>query len=109
MSNLNSIPPERGTLREVQEALGITQFPDATSWYQVIGGLILQGGKISVGSSATGTVSLVAPYEKQFLGVFTQVVGAAGNSHYVNNVTLSTFDIVNGVGARDYYWWAIGV
>lgn len=110
-SSTNSIPPfTRGTTRDALEALGITQFPSAVEWYQVIGGLIVQGGYVTVGSSATLAIPLVAPYEKQTLGVWIQVVGGAENGASVAAApTLDSFSIVNGVGARDYYWLSLGV
>ena len=109
-SSYNSIAPfTKARLDEVQESIGITQFPSETSWYQVIGGLIVQGGFVSVGDGATLTVSLNAPYEKQVLGIWIQVVGAAANTAHVAAVTVDDFSIVNGVGARDFYWLSLGV
>lgn len=106
----NSIFPfSKARLDEVQEAIGITQFPSETSWYQVIGGLIVQGGFVSVGDGATLTVALNAPYEKQVLGVWIQVEGGTANTAYITNVTTDDFDIVNGAGARDFYWLSLGV
>lgn len=110
MSNTNSIVPYTGVkLKALAESMGITQFPDATSWYQIIGGLIFQGGKVSVLGTALETVPFVAPYEKQLLGIWTQVLDAAGNNHHVTNAGLTGFDIQNGAGDRDFYWWSIGV
>ena len=109
-SSYNSIPPfTGGTSRDALEALGITQFPSETDWFQVLGGLIVQGGFAAVGDGATLTVNLNAPYEKQDLGVWIQVVGAAANTAHVASVALDSFDIVNGVGARDFYWLSLGV
>jgi hypothetical protein len=109
-SSYNSIAAlTGGTARDALEALGITQFPSAAEWYQVIGGLIVQGGSVAVGDGATATVNLVAPYEKQTLGVWIQVSGAAGNNAHVATVGLTSFQIVNGSGARTYYWLSLGV
>ena len=109
-SSYNSIPPfTGGTSRDALEALGITQFPSATDWFQVIGGIIMQGGVVSVADGATLTVPLNAPYEKQVLGIWIQVVGAAANTAHVAAVTVGNFNIVNGVGARDFYWLSLGV
>jgi hypothetical protein len=106
----NSVPPLiGGSTRDALEALGITQFPSATEWYQVIGGIIVQGGRVAVADGATVTVNLVAPYEKQVLGTWTQVSGSAGNDAYVTSVGLTSFQIVNGSGARTYYWLSLGV
>jgi len=109
-SSYNSVTPFLGaTPKELQESLGITQFPTAHEWYQVIGGLIVQGGYIEVASSSVLAVNLPAPYEKQTLGVWLQTEGAAHNTAYVDNVTLSSFEISNGVGIRHYYWLSLGV
>lgn len=109
-ANVNSIISYVGaSLKDTSESLGITQFPSEFEWYQIVGGLQVQGGKVSVGGGATLTINFPAPYEKQLLGIFIQVRGAAGNNGYVNNESLDSFDIVNGAGARDYYWWAVGV
>lgn len=110
MANTNSILPLfRGTPEEVANAIGVTQFPGPNTWYQIIGGLQIQGGYAEVGDAATLTVFFVAPYATQLLGVFIQVVGATGNAAYVNAADLDSFEIVNGVGDRSYYWFAVGV
>lgn len=109
-SNINSIVPyARGSKDDAIEALGITQFPSDTGWYQVLSGLIVQGDKETVADGATVTVPFLAPYPTQALGVFLQVTGAAPNAAYITNITTDSFDIVNGVGARTFYWWSIGV
>jgi hypothetical protein len=109
-TNVNSIFPfSKARLEEVQEAIGITQFPSATGWYQVIGGLIVQGGSIEVDTSATLAIPFHAPYEKQLLGVWLQVYGAAANNGYVSAPGLTSFQITNGVGVRTYYWLSLGV
>lgn len=106
----NSVAPfSKARLDEVQDSLGITQFPSETEWYQVIGGLIVQGGRVSVGDAATLTVSLNAPYEKQVLGIWIQVIGGAANTAHLDAITTADFDIVNGVGARDFFWLSLGV
>lgn len=109
-SSYNSIPAlTGGSTRDALEALGITQFPSETSWYQVIGGIIVQGGYVTVASATTQTVNLVAPYEKQTLGVWLQTEGASHNAAHVDGVTLSSFEIHNGGGIRSYYWLSLGV
>jgi len=109
--NTNSVPPFLGgTVRDAIEALGITQFPSAGNWYQIIGGLIVQGGYVSVLDGVVQAVSFNAPYEKEVLGVWLQVVAGAGNGAFVGGpVALDSFDIYNGVGDRDYYWLSLGV
>jgi len=109
-SSYNSlIPFTKATLAELAETVGITQFPDAVGWYQVIGGIIVQGGYVDVLSSTVEAVSLYAPYEKQLLGVWLQTEGASHNTAHVANATLSGFEIHNGGGDRSYYWLSLGV
>ena len=109
-SSTNSIAPFLGgSVKDALESIGITQFPSEFEWYQVIGGVIIQGGTVSVGTGAVLTVNLPAPYEKQHLLTLTQVVGAVANTAYVTTVTLSSFDIQNGVGDRTYFWLSLGV
>lgn len=109
-ASYNSIPPfQGGSVRDALESLGITQFPSGTSWYQVIGGLIVQGGSVDIADVATTTINLVAPYEKQLLGIWTQVVGGTANTAYITGADLDSFQIVNGSGARTFYWLSLGV
>ena len=109
--NTNSIASyESANPRELQEAAGITQFPSATEMFQVLNGLQIQVGKVDVAGGATLTVNFPAPYEKQVLGVFLQVLAGAENGAYIDPVpALASFDLHNGAGNRSYYWWAIGV
>ena len=109
-ANTNSIFPfSKARLDEIQESIGITQFPTETEWYQVIGGVIIQGGRVSVGDAATLTIPFNAPYELQVLGIWIQVIGGTANTAYVDAVTTADFDIVNGAGARDFFWLSLGV
>ena len=109
-SSTNSVPPfTGGSTRDALEALGITQFPSEAEWYQVIGGLIVQGGHVEVAGSTAAVINLVAPYEKQFLGVWLQTEGNPHNAAHVAAVTLSSFEIHNGGGVRHYYWLSLGV
>jgi len=109
MSSTNSVIPFLGaSSRDLQEAAGITQFPSQYEWFQVVNGLIIQGGYVEALGTTTNIISFVAPFGKQTLGVFIQVVAAATNDSYVNAVTLNNFELINLAGARNYYWWAIG-
>jgi len=117
MSSTNSVIPFLGaSSRDLQEAAGITQFPSQYEWFQVVNGLIIQGGYVEalstttniISFTTTNIISFVAPFGKQTLGVFIQVVAAATNDSYVNAVTLNNFELINLAGARNYYWWAIG-
>lgn len=110
--NTNAITPFVGaSLSDLNDALGITQFPSERSWFQTIGGLLVQGGYVAaVGSGATVAVPFNVGYPTQVLGVFVQPLGTSVLGHAVNNVTTSGFDLVNAaVAGRDFYWWAIGV
>jgi hypothetical protein len=92
----NSIPGFRKSVDpESQEAIGITQFSltDSSSWFQIIGGLIIQGGSLT----AAGIVQFSAPYEKQVLGVF------------INGGTASLISLTGFTSSSDGYWFAIGV
>ena len=96
MSNVNSVSDyKRSSLETLQEALGTTQFSssDVNSWYQIINGLIIQGGL----STGAGVVTFPAPLEKQVLGVFMNGATASG-------ITLTGF-----TASASGFWWAIGV
>lgn len=109
-SNTNGIPPFLdGTTKDALDAIGITQFPSATEWNQVLGGLVFQGGYVEVDSSAVLAINFSTPYEKQTLGVWIQTVGAAHNSAHISSPTLESFEIHNGAGVRQYYWLSLGV
>jgi len=110
----NSIPgftPD--SARAIQEAAGITQFPAESQWYQIINGLYIQGGKVTIGAGATLIVPLVISVPTQILGVFTQGLVAGVGNGYVNidpaGSDLEQFTAVNTGAAKDFYWWAIGV
>lgn len=103
------LPYLRGTPEEAADAIGITQFPSENHWFQTIGGLLIQGGKIEVGSAATLTVDFNASYPKQVFGVWIQPIGTSLLGFSVDAVTLDSFDIVNAAIVREFYWWAIGV
>ncbi len=96
MANSNSIVSySSATLLEVQESLGITQFSpsNVNSWYQVMGGLVIQGGL----STGAGAVAFPAPLEKQVLGVF------------MNGATASAISLTGFTASASGFWWAIGV
>lgn len=110
MSNSNAILPfGTANLSDLLEAIGITQFPDGTSWYQTIGGLLIQGGQTGSVATAT-TVDFHAGYTKQVLGVFITSLTNHGPDAYVSTVALDSFVINHsGGGSHNYYWFAIGV
>lgn len=110
MSQQNSLPPFTGaTLQDLLDTLGVTQFTGATEWFQVIGGLIIQGGFVAAHSS-TATVTFATAFPKQILTVIVQPANSAPTNFYVDAVTLEDFVISHGGGGtHDYYWFAIGV
>lgn len=110
----NSVPgftPD--STRAIQEAAGITQFPSENSWYQVMNGLYIQGGKVTVGAGAVLVVPFLIAFPLQNLGVFTQGLVAGVGNGYVNidpaGTSLIQFTAVNTGAAKDFYWWALGV
>lgn len=114
MSNNNSILPFGvASLRELQETAGITRF-EGDSWNQVVGGLILQGGRASIGTNSSLPIAFPVPYPKKVLGIFTQgiypviSVAAGENEGVLGEITLIGFSFGNDATAKDYYWWAIG-
>lgn len=110
MSNTNAVVPFLGgTLPDALESLGVTQFPSGTEWFQTIGGLLVQGGKVDVVAAATASIEFPAGVPTQLLGIWIQTVGGTTNGAYVNVPTLAGFDLVNGASDRTYYWWALGV
>lgn len=110
MSNQNSLPPfTNASLKDLLEAIGITQFISETNWYQVIGGLNIQGGfeeTITTGD----TITFNASFPKQVLGIFITAVGASSRQVAADTVTVDDFVLRhNGGGTGDFYWFAIGV
>ena len=99
-------------LEQLKDAGGITQFPSATSFFQIINGLQIQGGitdVIPIGGNLI--IPFHAPYETQLIGVFLQPVNAAASygSIIPAGTNLTQFQIINGPVAGAFYWWAIGV
>ncbi len=112
MSSTNAIAPFNDpSLRDLANSLGITQFLSETNWYQTIGGILIQGGKII---SATHGAPVPVPFNvgflTQVLGVFCQELGTQAHGWSINNITTSGFELSLASGpAKDFYWWAIGV
>lgn len=118
MSNNNSILPfSAASMRDQQEALGITRMEGEDSWNQTIGGLIFQGGKINaIGVDLWVRINFQVPFPKKVLGIFTQpiyntvnVAPSAANAGLIYLVDLQgfTFDSFDTTMAN-CYWWAIG-
>lgn len=109
----NSIPGfSPDSERSLQEAAGITQFPDETSWYQVINGLQIQGGLTPVSASGVDTtIAFLAPYKTQLLGVFLTPIDHPNASPAIvaASTDLTQFTFKHSGTITDFYWWAIGV
>jgi hypothetical protein len=102
------LPFVRGTPEEIANSLGITQFSGASNWFQIIGGITVQGGLLIL-SSVPQTILLNAPYEKQVLGIFIQHVGPTAQPADIDNITLSQFNISTGTIGEIYYWFSVGL
>lgn len=100
-------------LNQLQQAAGITQFSGANGWYQLINGILVQGGIVNVGAGATATFPFQVAITSQLLGVFLQAQNAAAGSGYgsidIATTNLQQFTIVNTGVAKDFFWLAIGV
>jgi len=111
-SNINSVSPYvDASAQDLQESIGITQFPDATSFYQIIGGLVIQGGLEVFTVTGVRTVLLPAPLGKQILSILITPVSAGTTSrgYVVPGFGLNSFDISHVNPAASYYWQVIGV
>lgn len=110
MSSYNSVAPfSAASLKELLEALGITQFTSGTNWYHTIAGLLIQGGFVSAAVSGV-TVNFNAGFTKQVLGILIQPVNSGPSDPYVSGVTINNFTIIHGGGgSSNYYWFAIGI
>lgn len=110
----NSIPSySPDTLRQIQESSGITQFPDGSSWYQIIQGLYIQGSAVDVLINSSTVIPFEIAIPTQLLGIFlTPVIAGVGNGYGAIDpagTNLTQFTLVNTGAAKSYYWWAIGV
>jgi hypothetical protein len=110
MDQYNSIVPfSKGKIQDLLDTIGITQFTSGTNWYQVLAGLVIQGGFIQTAANGA-TISFNTSFTKQVLGVFITTVGASPRQVAANTVTLNNFVLrYNSTGPRDFYWFAIGV
>lgn len=110
MSQQNSLAPfTDASNKDLLDTIGVTQFPSETNWYQVLAGLIIQGGFIDNATTGT-TITFNTSFTKQVLGVFLVAVRAGTIAYVVNTVTVDDFVVVhNSGGTADFYWFAIGV
>lgn len=110
MSQQNSLAPfTKASIKDLLDTIGITQFTSETDWYQVIAGLIVQGGFVE--TITTGdTITFNTSFTKQVLGIFVTAVGASSRQVAVDTITVDDFVLRhNGGGTGDFYWFAIGV
>jgi len=108
----NSIPRfKNATLDEIQQSLGITNFSGEFDWNHTIGGLIIQGGRISDNAGDGGDVVFNVTYPKQVLFVVAFPINSTGNQNVSGlEITLSGFRIYNNHGNPiKYNWLAIGI
>ncbi len=115
----NSIPSfSPDSLKNVQESLGITQLAAGSedSWYQILGGLIFQGGKtepIAV-NTLSAAISFNTGFPKKVLGIWiipiSDAIDPTGElySFAVNPIDLYSFQIANDGIEAAFYWIAIG-
>lgn len=123
MANFNSIAPYLSKMvqNDLHETVGITKQPtgDENRWYQIIGGLIFQGGLIPLlATDATAIVTFVMPYPKKVLGIWCQGIGPPDGITsqwviYNGTITLAQFNVglhTETISAHEQtaYWWAIG-
>jgi hypothetical protein len=103
-SSTNSISALlRGSLEEVQESVGITQFQGEHNWVHIVGGLIFQGGIVSRTGETTISVNFNTAFPKQVLGVFINP------AIFSITPSLDKF-VVNSDGSDvQFYWFAIGI
>lgn len=122
----NSIPPIVGSppweqneaAQDALRALGVTQFVVGkdTNWYQVMGGLIVQGGYVTAATAdAITLVSFNASFTQKVMGIFVTPIypapfGASNDaSGGVKDWTLDSFNLLNDGTQKDFFWFAIGV
>ena len=119
MTNVNAIPPFAGaTVRDVHESIGVSQLSaggDENAWYQTIGGLLIQGGRVNdVPGAGSVIVNFNAAYPKKVLGVWLQLIanalaGAPLYRDFVNVIDLTQFELFNDyLDDSSFYWIAVG-
>jgi len=106
----STIPYNSPSLQELADTVGITQFQGTDSWFQVLGGLILQGGKVDIPDPADVSITFPAPYSKQVLGIFIEEIDGVGSVYtVVQTFNLTGFTIRHNHSGYSAFWFAIGV
>jgi hypothetical protein len=106
----NSIAPfVNANVGDLLETIGVTQFLGEYNWFQVLGGLILQGG-LRDGVASGGLITLNTGFPKQVLGVFITPKFPADVKFSAGDITTQSFKIFHDeTDPVDFYWFAIGV
>jgi len=125
MSNDNNaiLPYITAGQKDIVDAIGITQLSvggDISAWYQVIGGLILQGGRFDIDHDTSPSVNFVVPYTKICywvgLSITTSNPGDAGACpRWIGTDANLTYFVADwgresgAQGAVGISWFAVGV
>lgn len=98
-------------LKEVQDSVGITQFPSQNEWNHTFAGLIFQGGFAQDPAGNGANISFSIPFPKQILHINVTPTDSSGTQNVSTvDVTLSGFRIFNNHGGSvNYRWFAIGL
>ena len=92
--------------------MGVTRFSpsDVNSWFQVLGGLIIQGGRANAVSSAGSLITFTQAFPKQVLCILACPIGVNSTYSVVSvGTNLENFVLDSGTNGVDYYWFAIGL
>jgi hypothetical protein len=92
------------------ESMGIPQFTAATSFYQILNGIVVQAGVASSASSGNLDIPLPAALRKQILSIQLTRVDVSSHVHIDSaGTTLSNLRIHLTGGGGSVYWLVIGV
>jgi len=128
MTNVNSVisfvvgKNNPNALKEVHETVGITQHAvggDTSAWYQIIGGLILQGGNFVIHTDTSVVVPFTIPFPKVCYWLGLTIIGSGTSYASTCDWTLtapdcSTFTASLGTEGGltetvSVRWFAVGV
>jgi hypothetical protein len=94
------------------DPLGIPQFQEDDSFYFVLNGIVIQGGKTpQVTHPGNITITFPAAFRQQVLCLSVQPMSTSAHTYYVDpaNQNLEEFKIHTAGGNAWYYWFAMGV
>ena len=105
--NLDNSP---GAFNEHPEGLGIPQFQTDASFYMILNGIVIQGGKLPSLAVGNHTVAFPAALSQQLLQVQLTEIGGSGFVR-VNPATpeLTTLGITVTCASTPAYWFVVGV